>query len=898
MSGRDANDGASHSALQAADLGGHPANSHMVAALTNHEAGSANNHPRLDEARREVCTAHIAYGALARSTGDDSTRERTWRRHRRFFQAGIAVAALAVGVLLGASVVRSSVPAQNLRTGPMIVLEETKKKDDVYCSVFQDPSECEEPGSSSGHSDGFWNDAQVRSELWKTMGAMSELELREAAMHKAHKAKMASQSNLLDLFRKTMSTEVETIHRLQDEMNQRHTSAFRQLVLQVSGMAIELKNYTDTIAEKVDYQITKKDQIIETNDNEGVLKDLANRINIVNRKIEDLHRETMTAVNGTQAYAENVESKMKANDLRLDGMITQIETDEDSLDSNENWDWGNLSVALRAAEQKQEADRKVLDAKIDTEVSALRGESSRALDAERVEIRQQLAEAMSIIANDVMSVTRNETARYDGIQSVADTIIAEQTANNEDQAVHIGKLRNSFEKVKNAAMLRLDAADKRIDTAFISLAAAKSRLESQAAADKAFILAKIKSDVQLRDQEALELRNWGKDETDAIRHSLDRTQSTLDSNRPILQAQRDANMAEWRDHSLAFGRIWNGKISTAFNDWNASVNRQMDKDNTAIHAALTDRLKEADDSLEIFNKQMTTNDANVLKEWNGIKGLQVQNNELQKKAIDELERDTKLEKKLAEARLEALDGNMSAVKERLQAVRAELKSNQEKNRAAAGADVDKDFDVTKKKLDADLSVTHTELRDKLNNGLARLTNFFNYLKATSEANETMIDFFENNIAKDQRKEKTQERLSMDALSLAQSQDASEIETITDELVEDLGTLKAKLAAQLSRISIERKHDDAEMRSEIDSDNKVAATDADDKLAVTHDKMNSELASVASKLTATLDAHKKIEETQFQNLVSKLASWDAAQNAVNAHQRFVIIPASTLTGYTE
>ena len=89
-----------------------------------------------------------------------------------------------------------------------------------------------------------------------------------------------------------------------------------------------------------------------------------------------------------------------------------------------------------------------------------------------------------------------------------------------------------------------------------------------------------------------------------------------------------------------------------------------------------------------------------------------------------------------------------------------------------------------------------------------------------------------------------------------------------------------------------------MRSEIDSDNKVTATDADDKLAVTHDKMNSELASVASKLTATLDAHKKIEETQFQNLVSKLASWDAAQNAVNAHQRFVIIPASTLTGYTE
>ena len=120
-------------------------------------------------------------------------------------------------------------------------------------------------------------------------------------------------------------------------------------IAQVAGLATEFTNYTDTSVGKVHGRI---DSLQRTHDfnHQRVLEAITEKMNLVNREIEDLHRESMTAVNGTQQYAEDVESAMKAGDLRLDGMIKQIEIDYNSLDEKEKADWTTLSAALQAAE--------------------------------------------------------------------------------------------------------------------------------------------------------------------------------------------------------------------------------------------------------------------------------------------------------------------------------------------------------------------------------------------------------------------------------------------------------------------------------------------------------------------------------------------------------------------
>jgi hypothetical protein len=222
--------------------------------------------------------AHQAYGALARPGSDDAAREHARRRRRRWVQAGAAAVALSFVVLLAASVERGPDSAVRRWRGPAVVLEEAgggaagapagggegdggeegggaagavgaagaagaegeggaqgpdekKPKVDAYCAVFMDPTECDKQRVEGKAK--YWTDAEVRAELWKTMKALAELELREDSMHKAHKAKAKEQASLFDLFRQTMGQEVEDIHRLQDEMHQRHTAAFKQLVQQV-----------------------------------------------------------------------------------------------------------------------------------------------------------------------------------------------------------------------------------------------------------------------------------------------------------------------------------------------------------------------------------------------------------------------------------------------------------------------------------------------------------------------------------------------------------------------------------------------------------------------------------------------------------------------------------------
>ena len=60
-----------------------------------------------------------------------------------------------------------------------------------------------------------------------------------------HKAKHEEQKRLFELFRKTMSNEVEDIHKLQAEMARNHSTAFQKLSSDLLETASFLKNFTD-----------------------------------------------------------------------------------------------------------------------------------------------------------------------------------------------------------------------------------------------------------------------------------------------------------------------------------------------------------------------------------------------------------------------------------------------------------------------------------------------------------------------------------------------------------------------------------------------------------------------------------------------------------------------------
>jgi len=852
------------------------------------------------------------YGTLdGGNTGsNEARRERTWRRQRRWVHAASATVTLAVFVLLAATVERSAPSAVERWPGPMNVLEgvspdvaggaapagpsvletgetaverEREREaglllpgdlhspgDATYCAVFSDPAECEEQAVKGTMK--YWTTLQVKGQLWKTMKALAELELRESTMHTAHKAKTQDQAKLFDLFRQTMSQEVADIHQLQAEMHEKHTTAFKQLVLQLSAMAQDLQNHTDTNVATVNGRIDSL-QRTQDSDNQRVLKALADKINLVNRKIEDLHRESMTAVNGTQVYAEDVESAMKVGDVRLDGMIKQIEMDTNNIDGKERGDWEALANALQAAEEKQEADRQALDTKINTDVGDLRTNSSDALTAEKADIRQQLAQAMAIVATGIVSLTQNTSHRYGGIRRTIDSMIVEQNANNQEQDEHVGKLRGNFERTRAVAFARIDAADERIDKAFSDLAATQGRLEIEAVEDKVFLLSKIRTNVSFRDNEAVSLRGWGKVETEALKQSLITTKVTLDSERKRLQAQRAADIVALP-----------AKITGDVDAWNASVETQMDTDNTVIHATLTTRMQAAGDALDALKGHMKTNHVNLQAQYDGMKQLQDENNVLQQKAIDNLQHDSLLEKALSEARISVLDGNLTYVKQRLQTVKSEITGIQDTDRASIRARVETGFADTKTKLQGDLSKEHTRLWSKLRGGISDISNRLTTLQKLVDNREARLIKFSDDISRDQRHQSTKQNLEMDGIDRVQHNDELEIDTNSDALLTVLGTLKARLTTELSRVGAERDSDDAEVRSNIVADNSVTETDANAKLDAFRVQMSSELTVIMSELTATLDAQKQLEEKDFQDLVGNLTAWDSAQNAENIRQR--------------
>ena len=75
----------------------------------------------------------------------------------------------------------------------------------VYCSTFQDPAECEAQRNIQAK---YWTIQEVRQQLWGTMEALAELELREN-QHYAEQTKADKEENaMFDYFRKMMAGQV------------------------------------------------------------------------------------------------------------------------------------------------------------------------------------------------------------------------------------------------------------------------------------------------------------------------------------------------------------------------------------------------------------------------------------------------------------------------------------------------------------------------------------------------------------------------------------------------------------------------------------------------------------------------------------------------------------------
>jgi hypothetical protein len=736
--------------------------------------------------------------------------------------------------------------------------------------VFRDPSECEEQKVTGVAK--YWSDAEIRFEVWKTMNALAELELRENAQHIAAKAKAKDQSALFALFRQTMSQEVADIHRIQNEMHHTHSAAYQQLVDQIINITHTLRAHADEGTAGISARISAYNKT-EASNHQRVLSMIMVKMNDINRQVEELYTESITTVNATQAYAHKVEEGMLAGDARLNILLSDLKNDAQSLEGKDAGDWGAFYAALTAAEQKQLADNLALSSKIETDVGALRGESSAALAAEHLDIRSQLADAFRMVHARLGTVTDTASTRQNVLQLNVSDINAAQAANNEQQEAAMATLRRNFERDRNVAFGRLDAADVGINAAFVSLAASHRRLAAEAAADLAFLQATIDEGVATRNEEAAAVRAWARGETGQVNKSLTHTQALLDTERTRLQHQRDQDLTKM-----------SAKADSDVAAWDSSFNARMDTELRVTHDLLSNRMSEAQEALTLAEGRLSSRSAALQQQFDGLKTLQNSNNGLQQRAIDDLERDAKLEHDLSIARAAALRGNISQMAARLLSIKGEVVGTFDTHRAEVRARIVSDFDSAKERLESQLSRQHTALWNKLNNGTSALVNNLDRLHAVIFDRETALLDFDNAINADEATFKSDSRLEMDGIDRTQGKDRRDMDSRVSQLLDALAAAKARLDSELARVALEERTDDEKMRYKVDDNNNATGTSLDAKGDGTLVLLHRETHAVLQALTAQLDALKRKENADHTELMGTLSAWQNQQESENRRQK--------------
>jgi hypothetical protein len=397
-------------------------------------------------------------------------------------------------------------------------------------------AECEKQRSDGMHL--YWTPLQIRGELWKTMKALAELEMREHGHHAVHKKAAEEQAKVFQLFRETMAREVTDIHTLQEEMHQTHEAAFKHLSDELVQTAISLKNYTDMQLGLVNGKVTALSAKQEA-DSQAALVQIAERVSEIKARLAQLHNETMTHLSQTENTTIGVQTEMRASDAATDAAVKRLEAAISSLDTREASHFANASASLEAQVALQEQQRSALESQINHDVGELRSNITTQLDAEETAIQALLASEMDGASMDTAAVRAKAEAAISGIRSRISAMIASQDANNAEQERALALLRADLDSQREAALAGLDAADARVSRAFSDLGAAEAALRRQATGDKSFLLARVDGNVSALDTQSVQLREWARQGAEEIQSASFATQTAVDSARTGLKAKRD-----------------------------------------------------------------------------------------------------------------------------------------------------------------------------------------------------------------------------------------------------------------------------------------------------------------------------------------------------------------------
>jgi len=161
---------------------------------------------------------------------------------------------------------------------------------------------------------------QVKQELWQTMKALAELELRERAHAAAHAQAQDEQKQVFEQFRSTIAQEAGDIRTLQEQMRASHSAALQQLGGELAAAAGALRNYTDAGLVGVRGRLGALTALQEE-DRRRVLAHVADTVAALQERVGALHAEALAGAEAARAFAQGVARNVTVGDARLEAEV-------------------------------------------------------------------------------------------------------------------------------------------------------------------------------------------------------------------------------------------------------------------------------------------------------------------------------------------------------------------------------------------------------------------------------------------------------------------------------------------------------------------------------------------------------------------------------------------------
>jgi len=752
---------------------------------------------------------------------------------------------------------------------PDLIDAEKEPHQNPYCSVFADPSECQKQMQDGIYK--TWSEDEVRQELWKTMKALAELELREHSHHAEHKAKSNEQRRMFELFRKTMGREVLDIHALQDEMHTQHRSYMTNLTRDLVGVAQEMKNYTDYNLEVVNARTTGLSKTQEE-DSQKALVLIAEKVAEMKAKIAALHAIVETQSNTTQAFVDGVKAAMVSGDTALEQALAGVGDKLDELDTREMNHFGNGTLRLDNHIARQNTEHRTILAKTASEVATLDDEAHRALDAEREEIHSLLHAAMHEVGTRITWLRGNLTARAADLNQQVDSMIADQTQNNQEQAAAIAALRTDYEGNKTVAFNRLDNDDARLAQLFANLDLAQTTLRSQSAANKVFLLEQIDSNATRLEAEANAARDWMKMTIDSENVSYVATQLDLDEWKAAMAVQRDSDFSQL-----------NAQIDAVISKEDAFLAVRVERDWTAFNARLDAAVKSSNAALDEANSTASARHTVLVVLEAEFERLQAENNEMQELSIAGLTTNLSETRSAVGDELEMLKARQTANKERLAALQIELEKIRTEDHTDIDTRVSAQLAQLKAKLETDMSSEHSMMRAKLHTDVQKLRTNMNLLKSISGSEEDQLSSDLGYARTDQEDmdHKSSTRLTQQEGVIQKGE--TMLDSKINVLFAGLADEKAKLASEMVRIASLRSSDETAWRGKIFADSNATQAREDARMTALETTLTLELNEAVADLERLIAAQTLKTQTSFQHVSATVAQLTVAQHRENTEQ---------------